>query len=115
MEFSCRLQVPSRPASRPSSLQSRPSQSMHAAPMMKFVSVWLLEEDLVRHFCHVFGQTRVILAESLAKRWSQFDPVRRRVFVVDANDQDDLKGGRVKTRRRVLELLRQNSGLTLAD
>jgi predicted NBD/HSP70 family sugar kinase len=35
--------------------------------------------------------------------------------VADVSDTEDLKGGRVKNRRRVLELLRQNGALSQAD
>jgi len=35
--------------------------------------------------------------------------------VADVSTTDDLKGGRVKNRRRVLDLLRQNGGLSQAD
>jgi predicted NBD/HSP70 family sugar kinase len=63
----------------------------------------------------MFGSNGRILAESFCqdvaavrKRWEAR-------LVADVQTTEDLKGGRVKNRRRVLDLLRQNGGLNQAD
>jgi predicted NBD/HSP70 family sugar kinase len=44
----------------------------------------------------------------------QFEGIRRPALVTDLEAEEDLKGGRVRNRRRVIDLLRQNGALSQA-
>jgi predicted NBD/HSP70 family sugar kinase len=82
---------------------------------MKFHKIARLREGLTDEFRPCFAQTEGRLAESFGQevaaiRWSW-----EAGAVEDASPTEDLKGGRVKNRRRLLDLVRQYGALSRED